>query len=124
MIQGHCLTDFRNRKTQRTWSTRKHTSSVSSDFDVKALIYNAANSKIAVYNSSVFPRGLRLLCSLRKQTKKNPKYEQTQNTNPKYEQTQNTKGFRSPRLRRTVYCNLALQIKFLYRFPLSVFQRI
>ena len=36
------------------------------------------NSKIAVYDSSAFPRGLR------KQTKTNPKYERTQNTNPKY----------------------------------------
>ena len=63
--------------------------------------------KIAVYDSSAFRRGLRSLCSLRKQTTTNPKYEQTQNTNSKYEQTQNTKGFRSPRLQGAVYCNLA-----------------
>ena len=55
----------------------------------------SGNGKIAVYDSSAFRPGLRLL---RKQTKTNPKYEQTQNTNPQYERTQNTKGFRSPRL--------------------------
>ena len=70
--------------------------------------------KIAVYDSSAFPRGLR---SLRKRTKTNPKYEQTQNTNPKYEQTQNTKGFCSPCFQGAVYCNLAKlsieQVKFL-----------
>ena len=53
--------------------------------------------KIAVYDSSAFPRGLRSLRLLRKHTK----------TNPKYEQTQNTKGFRLSRLQGAVYCNLA-----------------
>ena len=61
--------------------------------------------KIAVYDSSAFPRGLRSL--RKKKTKPNPKYEQTQNTNLKYEQTQNTKGFPSSRLQGVVYGNLA-----------------
>ena len=42
------------------------------------------NGKIAVYDSLAFPRGLCSLYLLRKQTKINPKYEQTWNTNPKY----------------------------------------
>ena len=64
--------------------------------------------KIAVYDSSAFPRGFRSHRPLRKKTETNPKYEQTQNIIPKYEQTQNTKGFRSPRLQGVVYCNLAI----------------
>ena len=71
------------------------------------LKYKWIFGKIAVYDSSAFPRGLRSLRSLRKQTKTNPNYEQTQNTNLKSEQTQNTKGFFSPRLQGAVYCNLA-----------------
>ena len=37
--------------------------------------------KIAVYDSSAFPRGLRSLRSRRKQATTNPKYEQTRSTN-------------------------------------------
>ena len=45
---------------------------------------NTKIGKIAVYDSSAFPRGLRSLRSLRKKTKTNLKYEQTQSTNSKY----------------------------------------
>ena len=65
------------------------------------LLTKRNSAKIAVYDSSAFPRRLSSLRWLRKQTK----------TNQKYQQTQNTKGFRLPCLQGVIYCNLAKILK-------------